>query len=223
MPALAVDTTAEFGSIALIDASGVREEVLLYAPRGFSGPLFEQIEALLARRNVPLAEIDLFAGASGPGSFTGVRIGLAAMKGLAEVLGKPVIAVSNLEALAEFGQADLRATVIDARRGEVFAALFDRGGAPVIAECVAPFPRFLEMLGDRECEFVSTNFDPFQPALRGTRFERCPGVTAPRALAGAIGQIALRRAASGAVSDPAAIEANYVRRSDAELLWKLEA
>jgi len=223
MPALAVDTTAEFGSIALLDASGIREEVLLYAPRGFSGPLFEQLEALLARQNVLLADIDLFAGASGPGSFTGVRIGLAAVKGLAEVLGKPAIAVSNLEALAEFGQGDLRATVIDARRGEVFAALFDRNGAPVIAETVVSFPRFLELLEDRECEFISTNFDPFRPALSGTRFERCPVVTAPRALAGAIGRIALRRAASGAVSDPAAIEANYVRRSDAELLWKLKA
>jgi tRNA threonylcarbamoyladenosine biosynthesis protein TsaB len=217
---LAVDTTAEFGSIALLDESGVREEVLLYAPRGFSGPLFEQVEALLARHNVPLAAIDLFAGASGPGSFTGVRIGLAAVKGLGEVLSRPVIAVSNLEALAEFGQGDLRATVIDARRGEVFAAVFDRSGNPLIAECVATFPRFLEMLGDRDCEFISTNFDPFRPALSGTRFERYSVITAPRGLAGAIGRIALRRAASGEIFDPAAIEANYVRRSDAELLWK---
>ena len=73
------------------------------------------------------------------------------------------MAVSNLEALAEFGKADLRATIIDARRGEVFAALFDRDGTPLIPECVVAFPRFLEMLGDRECEFISTNFDPSAP------------------------------------------------------------
>jgi tRNA threonylcarbamoyladenosine biosynthesis protein TsaB len=143
------------------------------------------------------------------------------------VLGKPVIAVSNLEALAEFGEGDLRATLIDARRGEVFAALFDRDGAAVIPECVVSFPRFLEMLGDRDCEFISSNFDPFRPALVGTRFEHCPVTAAPRAMAGTIGRIAMRRLGAGAgivaTGDPAAIEANYVRRSDAELLWKEQA
>ena len=246
MLTLAVDTTAEFGSIALVPSKNQvgqvvnlrpisnrpaeehltafgEAEILLHAPGGFSGLLFEQIQALLAREEVQLSDIDLFAGASGPGSFTGVRIGLAAIKGLAEVLGKPAIAVSNLEALAEFGQGDLRATIIDARRGEVFAALFERDGTPLIPECVVAFPRFLEMLGDRECEFISTNFDPFRAAVVGTRFERFPVITAPRALAATIGRTAIRRAALGAITDPAAIEANYVRRSDAELLWKQQA
>ena len=109
MLALAVDTTADFGSIALADENGVREEVVIHAPRGFSHVLFGEIEALLARQRVRLTEIDLFAGASGPGSFTGVRVGLAAIKGLAEVFGKRVVAVSNLEALAEFGQSGARA------------------------------------------------------------------------------------------------------------------
>ena len=96
MLTLAVDTTANFGSIALADENGVREEVLLHAPQGFSNVLFGEIEALLVRQGVLLPEIDLFAGASGPGSFTGVRVGLSAIKGLAEVLGKRVVAVSNL-------------------------------------------------------------------------------------------------------------------------------
>jgi tRNA threonylcarbamoyladenosine biosynthesis protein TsaB len=220
MPTLAIDTTAEFGSIALVDSQGTREEILLHAPQGFSGPLFEQIEALLKRHEVQLKDIDLFAAASGPGSFTGVRIGLAAVKGLGEVLGKPVIAVSNLDALAQFGAGDLRAAVIDARRGEVYAALFDRSCAPVIPETVLPFPRFLDLTGTREFEWIATNFDPFRAALMGTRFEGYRVITAPRALAGAIGRIAIRRMRDGAVCDPLAIEANYVRRSDAELLWK---
>src|SRR5579863_8208772 len=128
MLTLAVDTTAEFGSIALADNGDVVEEVLLHEPKGFSGALFGQIDALLKRRGIALTEIGLFAGASGPGSFTGVRVGLAAIKGLAEILGKRVVAVSNLEALAEFGQSNARATVIDARRGEVYAALYDETG-----------------------------------------------------------------------------------------------
>jgi tRNA threonylcarbamoyladenosine biosynthesis protein TsaB len=220
MLTLAVDTTAEFGSIAIADRNGIRDEMLLREPKGFSGVLFRQIEVLLERQDLRLEDIELFAGASGPGSFTGVRIGLAAIKGLGEVLGRPVIAVSNLEALAEYGTAELRATVIDARRGEIFGALFDRSGAQVIPEMVINFPKFLELLANREFEWVSTDFGPFRDSLTGAAFREHPVTLAPRALAGAIAQIAMRRIAAGAPADPAGVDANYVRRSDAELLWK---
>ena len=215
MLTLAVDTTAEFGSIALGGS-----EILLHEPKGFSGALFGQIEALLAREGASLNDVDLFAGASGPGSFTGVRIGLAAIKGLAEVLGKPAIAVSNLEALAEYGSADLRATIIDARRGEIYGALFDREGNRVIEETVIAFPKFLELLSGRKFEWIATDFGPFRAALAGTPFEMLPISIAPRALAGKIGAIAVRRWKSGVQADAAGIEANYVRRSDAEILFK---
>lgn len=208
---LAVDTTAEFGSIALADDNDIREEVLIHAPQGFSQVLFGEIEALLKRRRVPLMEIDLFAGASGPGSFTGVRVGLSAIKGMAEVCGKRVVAVSNLEALAEFGESDARATIIDARRGEVYAALYDGAGNQIVPEAALPFERFQQILANRQVEWISQGFEP----LSGYG-----GITAPRAIAGAIARIAIRRANNGLAQDPATIEANYVRRSDAELLWK---
>jgi tRNA threonylcarbamoyladenosine biosynthesis protein TsaB len=201
---LAVDTTGSFGSIALADANGVREEVPVHAPEGFSNVLFGAIEGLLARQAVTLPEIELFAGASGPGSFTGVRVGLSAIKGLAEVLGKRVVAVSNLEALAEFGKSDARATVIDARRGEVYAALYDGAGRQIVPEVVLPHQRFLALLPEGPIEWISQDFAPFN---------------APRSLAAAIARIAIRRAAAGLAQDPAVIEANYVRRSDAELLF----
>jgi tRNA threonylcarbamoyladenosine biosynthesis protein TsaB len=222
MLTLAVDTTAVFGSIALADENGVREEVLLHASEGFSGVLFGAIEALLVGAGVPLREIDLFAGASGPGSFTGVRVGLAAIKGLAEVLGKRVAAVSNLEALAAFGESDWRAAIIDARRGEVYAALYDDRGTPIIPEVVLPFQKFLSLLPEREFEWISHDFAPFRPAVEGTRFAQYRVVEAPRALAAAIAGIAIRLADEGLAKDPAAIEANYVRRSDAELLYRLQ-
>ena len=195
---LAVDTTAESGSIALADENGVRDEVLIHAPQGFSRVLFGEIEALLARQRVGLRDIELFAGASGPGSFTGVRVGLSAIKGLAEVLGKRVVAVSNLEALAEFGTTDMRATVIDAHRGEVYAALYDGSGNAIIPEAVLPLERFTELVDGREVEWIK----------------------APPTIAGAVAAIAIRKAMKGLSQDPAAIEANYVRRSDAELLWR---
>jgi tRNA threonylcarbamoyladenosine biosynthesis protein TsaB len=198
MLTLAVDTTAESGTIALADENGIREEVLIRAPQGFSRVLFGEIEALLARQSVGLRDIELFAGASGPGSFTGVRVGLSAIKGLAEVLGKRVVAVSNLEALAEFGTTGVRATIIDAHRGEVYAALYDDAGNAIIPEAVLPLERFVQLAGVREVEWIK----------------------APRAIAGAVAAIAIRKARKGLSQDPAAIEANYVRRSDAELLWR---
>jgi tRNA threonylcarbamoyladenosine biosynthesis protein TsaB len=220
MLTLAVDTTAEFGSIALASEFEVLEEVLLHETHGHSTSLFGQISALLERKSVRLEDIGLFAGASGPGSFTGVRVGLSAVKGLAEVLGKPAAAISNLRALASFGTANARATVIDARRGEIFGALFDSDGAAIVDETVISFPRFLELLNERSFEWVCADFTPFIAMLAGNRFEATPVVNAPRALAGAVARLALRRLREGGLCDPAAIEANYVRRSDAELLWK---
>jgi tRNA threonylcarbamoyladenosine biosynthesis protein TsaB len=224
MLTLAIDTTADFGSIALVDESGVREELLLHAPEGFSGILFPQIEALLARHSLALDAIELFAGASGPGSFTGVRIGLAAIKGLAETVGRPAIAVSNLETLASFGQG-WRAPLIDARRGEVYCALFDPAGHAAVPESVLPFPKLLTLCTSplaavHEFQWICTNFDPFRPAVAGTAFEKFTVIAAPRALAAGAAAIAMERFQAGAVSDSAAIEANYVRRSDAELLFQ---
>ncbi len=210
---LALDTTREFGSIALVTGNETLDEVLLHAPDGFGHILFENIARLLKRNKIALEDITLFAAASGPGSFTGVRIGLACIKGLAEATGKPAAGVSNLEALAEFSGAPSRAVVIDARRGEVYAALF---GDATIPESVLPFQDFLDLLPPGPVEFISTDFAQFLPALNGTRFADSRAITAPRAVAAAVGKIAARRAPT----DVAVLDANYVRRSDAELLFK---
>lgn len=216
MLTLAVDTTADYGSMAIADENGVREEALLHAPQGFSHVLFGEIEALLKRLGLHLADIELFAGASGPGSFTGVRVGLSAMKGLAEVLGKKVVAVSNLEAVAEYGTAAARAVVIDARRGEVYAAVYDDAGNQLVQEVVAPFSTFVPMLPDTPVEWVSPDDEALTRLLRESGLGSCAVTKAPRAVAGTIARIAIRRKNA---LDPAAIEANYVRRSDAELLY----
>ena len=217
---LAVDTTHEFGSLALLEGTEVVEEVLLHAPEGFGQVLFGRLAELLDRRGHAIQEMDCFAAASGPGSFTGVRIGLACVKGLAEATGKLVAAVSNLEALATFGTAPLRAVVMDARRGEVYGAVYNQRGEAILPETVMPFTAWLQSLPEGEIEFVSTDFSPFAAALAGTRFERAGIATTPRALAAAVGRIACLRLRAGRAADPAAIDANYVRRSDAELFWK---
>jgi tRNA threonylcarbamoyladenosine biosynthesis protein TsaB len=217
---LAVDTTHEFGSLAILEGTEVLEEVLLHSPEGFGQVLFGRLAELLDRRGRKIQEMDCFAAASGPGSFTGVRIGLACVKGLAEAAGKLVAAVSNLEALATFGTGPLRAVVMDARRGEVYGAVYNQRGEAILPETVMPFTAWLHSLPEGEIEFVSTDFSLFAAVLAGTRFERAGIATAPRALAAAVGRIACLRLRAGRAAEPAAIDANYVRRSDAELFWK---
>jgi tRNA threonylcarbamoyladenosine biosynthesis protein TsaB len=203
---LAVDTTAEFGSIAL---GG--EEFLLHAPDGFGGVIFQHIERLLERVDMRLDDVEGFAAAAGPGSFTGVRIGLACVKGLAEATGKKAIAVSNLETISRYGSAEYRVALIDARRGEVYAAVYRADGSVVLEETVCAFPALLERLPQGDVEFIAQSIGPFEAALAGKKF-----VEAPRAIAAMVAQIA----GSAQLVDPASLDANYVRRSDAELLFK---
>jgi tRNA threonylcarbamoyladenosine biosynthesis protein TsaB len=213
---LSIDTTGDFGSIALLRDNAM-VEVPLHSTDGFAHVLFEQIEQLLCRCGVQLSDVDCFASAAGPGSFTGVRVGLTAAKGLAEATGKPLVTVSNLRAIASFGSAALRSAIMDARRGEIYAGLYMASGQLVGEERVLAFPQWLALLPQAEVEFVATDITPFAAALAGTRFKNI--TPAPRALAGAIARLAAGEFDQGRLADPAAADANYVRRSDAELKW----
>ena len=195
---LAIDTTSEFGSIALAEDGLVIEEVGLHSPDGFAHVLFGEIERLLARHDLKITDIEGFAAAAGPGSFTGVRVGLTAAKGLAEATGRKVVAVSNLQALASLGTGTWRAPVIDARRGDVFGAVYDADLRLASPEVVMKLDDFLRNLP----EGVEVIHD------------------ASKHLAGAIARIANGEFQAGRAQDPAGIDANYVRRSDAELMWR---
>ena len=197
MKILAIDATSERGSIALTDSDRVIEEVALRPADGFGHILFGEIEALLARHHVRISDVEGFAAACGPGTFTGVRMGLTAVKGLAEALSRKVVAVSNLKAMAWFGTGDLRATWIDARRGEIYGAVYNAALELVQDEAVIKYDAWLASL----------------PA----GVEIIPDT---RVLAAAIGRIAAVEFAAGRAVDPLLVDANYVRRADAELSWK---
>jgi tRNA threonylcarbamoyladenosine biosynthesis protein TsaB len=215
---LAIDTTGAVGSIALVGERGLVEEVTIDSPDGFAHVLFDEIERLLERHALNISQIEAFASASGPGSFTGVRVGLTAVKGLAEATGRKVIAVSNLQALAWYGSRPVRAVVLDARRGEVYGAVYNPALQLVQEEVVAPLPAWLASLPQGELEIVAQGF-PLAGAAESILGNH-PVVQAPKTLAGSIGRIAFDRLLTGEVLDPAEVDANYVRRSDAELLWK---
>lgn len=210
---LALDTTAELGGIALYDGGrNALAEMSIHSPEGFGHILFDHIARLLEREKTGIGQIDCFAAASGPGSFTGVRIGLAAAKGLAEAASKPVVAVSNLRALAWFGSGPLRATLLDARRGEIYGAVYGPALEPVQPERVMKFCDWFESLPAGPVEFIGTDLSPFAAALGSA-----PVVHIAGTLAGAVARIAHAEFLAGRAADPAAADANYVRRSDAEL------
>ena len=217
---LSIDTTSEHGSLALLAGGEVVGQVERQSKEGFGHLLYLEMERLLATHGWQLASVDCVAAAAGPGSFTGIRVGLAAVKGLGEALGRPVVAVSNLQAVAWHGTAPLRATVIDARRGEVYGAVYSASLQILVPETVASLQSWLGTLPDGEMELLSTDAGFFGGALEGTRFRHLPVRQVPRSLAAAVGSIAAARLAAGLALAPAAVDANYVRRSDAELFWK---
>jgi tRNA threonylcarbamoyladenosine biosynthesis protein TsaB len=201
---VAIDTTGQFGSLALVQDGVVVEEMLLESPDGFAHVLFPHLDKLMLRHGWSHASVTGYAAAAGPGSFTGVRVGLAAIKGLAEAAGARAAAVSNLMAMASYGSAALRAPFFDARRGEIYGAVYDSSLRLIGRETVGPFGAWQESL-PAEAELLTPAPEVFGVVATKT----------PRGLAGAIGRLA-----GTLLADPASIDANYVRRSDAELKWK---
>ena len=206
---VAIDTTNEFGSIALVEDGAIVEETPLHSPDGFGHVLFPELQQLMERHAWSFDHVAGFAAGAGPGSFTGVRVGLAAVKGLAETASVQAAAVSNLEAMASLGSSALRAPFFDARRGEIFGALYDSDLVAVRPAMAQPFADWLASVPP-DAELMTPDPAPFAEALSGR-----PVTVTPRALAGAIGKLALSQ-----LQDPVALDANYVRRSDAELNWK---
>jgi tRNA threonylcarbamoyladenosine biosynthesis protein TsaB len=217
---LAIDTTSEFGSLAVRVDNETKAELDLHSRDGFGHLLFPAIEKILEEARLRLQDVDCFAGATGPGAFTGVRLDLAAVKGLAEAMGKPAVGVSNLRALSTFGRHQNRAVVLDARRAEIFGAVYDAETRITSPEIVMKFSAWLATLDLAEYDFISHDWSPLRPIFAGTRFAEMPVTEAPRPLAAAIAQCAEVDGACGLWTGPAALDANYVRRCDAEFYWK---
>jgi tRNA threonylcarbamoyladenosine biosynthesis protein TsaB len=213
MTVLAVDTTSEHGSLVIRRDGVTKAKLSLHAPQGFSHLVFAAVAELLKAADMRLGEVDVFAAASGPGSFTGVRVGLSLAKGLAEATGRKAAGISNLRVLSVFGTRPLRVPLIDARRGETYAAIYDQNLQLVLGESVGDLPTWLAALPAAEYEFLS-HMDLSH--LDGTRFGAMPRKTPPQDLAE--GVAICTELDDG--SDPAALDANYVRKSDAELFWR---
>src|SRR6516164_7291237 len=133
MRVLAVDTSSEHGSVCVTDNGEVLGEIRLASSVQYSERLFRSIEFLFQHLNFQLSDIDIFAAARGPGSFTGLRVGLAAMEAFVSAHGKRGAGVTTLEALAwKTGIRDVPVVpMIDARRGDIYGAVYRHSDALV--------------------------------------------------------------------------------------------
>lgn len=147
MKVLAIDTSSSMGSIALVEDEFLLGEYSLYVKGTHSEKLLPLIKEVLNNSAVSLNEIDCLGVAIGPGSFTGLRIGLSTVKGIAFSLKKPIIGISSLEALAwNFLYSNfLICPILDARKGELYTAIFTSDIKKInrITEDLAIFPKDL--------------------------------------------------------------------------------
>ncbi len=133
MKLLAIDTSTDYLSVAVMDGRKVLSRVHRKVPRSHSSLLMPTIDSCLTQARLGLAKIGVFAVSVGPGSFTGLRIGVATIKGLAFVTKAPIVAVPTLDAIAENGRriCGILCTVLDARKGKVYACIYRSDGQTV--------------------------------------------------------------------------------------------
>ena len=213
MNVLAIDTSSDHGSVAVTAGGELLGEIRLISSIQHSERLFRSIDFLFEHVDLTLEEIDLFAAARGPGSFTGLRIGLAAMEGFAFANGKPSAGISALAALAwQVGITDSSiAPVLDARRGEIYSALFRREGEALIelhpAVVLKP-AQWLSVLPEGEISFCGSGVMKYR-----SMFDGKPGssiVPVDPYLATSIARMAV-------TSNRQALEPFYICKSDAEV------
>lgn len=227
---LGIDTSGRQGGVALLQAQG--EEL---APLGlstisggqYSELLLSTIAGLLARHGLQRSSIGLIGVASGPGSFTGLRISIATVKGLAEAFATPVVAVSVLEAIADASGAEGRViAAIDAQRSEVFWGEYKLESAPAspkvalrsapsfVSEALASFADFTRLASVEAAPKVFTPDEALAARLRQVNVDV---VVRASPSAEDFARIAYRKFLAGVRADVATLDANYLRRSDAEL------
>lgn len=197
----------------------------------YSSWLLPAVGACLGEAGVGMAGVELLAVCTGPGSFTGVRVGLTTVKAWAEVHGKKVVGVSRLEAMAGCAeaQAPFVAAYYDAQRGQMFAAMYrrkDGGLERVEEEMVIEAGSFLRMATEeagRE-RIAWVTLDPqLITGVEGWKARADIGDSMHQVegdLADKIGEVGEERARKEHFTDPLELDANYVRRSDAEIFWK---
>jgi tRNA threonylcarbamoyladenosine biosynthesis protein TsaB len=220
---LAADTSGKHGSIALArcgpESACAVLEVAPLEGGTFCAQLVPQIAALLTKHGFSKTDIGGFAVVSGPGSFTGLRVGLAAVKALAEVLEKPIAAVSLLEAVAASGGSPGKVTaVLDAGRGEVYVGEYEirDDGAHLLGERLLTRAELLQVATG---SIVVTPDHDLAVAVRSAQLH-VQVIDLPRS--DAIARLGWKKIRAGQTVSPEGLDANYIRRSS-EIFSKISS
>jgi tRNA threonylcarbamoyladenosine biosynthesis protein TsaB len=228
---LAIDTCDSRGGVVLLRREEIVGISVHETAEDYSSWLLPAVARVLEKAEVGMAEVDGYGVAAGPGSFTGVRVGLTTVKAWGEVYRKPIAAVSRLEAvgLRAQGGTGYVGACLDAQRGQVFGAVYKRNGDGLerIGDemVIAPgtfVATAVDIAGGERIAWAST--DPHcllklpewaERAKRNEAVDRVGGL-----LAEMVARMAAGELTAGRHTDALALDANYVRRSDAEIFWK---
>ena len=213
---LSIDTSGRNGSVALVRAEESAFKTLTLLPlegRMYSAQLIPAIDEALNQTHLTKRDVDAFVVASGPGSFTGLRVGLSTVKALSEVLNKPIAAVSVLEAVARSTEVRGRVIVaLDAGRKQVFVSDCDFSSGKS-AESLVTFEQFFAALPAMNAELFSPDATVRQAAASHNLVLH--EIATPQA--DTFARIGYEKLRAGENTDAEVLEANYIRASDAEL------
>jgi tRNA threonylcarbamoyladenosine biosynthesis protein TsaB len=220
---LAVDTTTPGGSVALLEDVTLLGEANVDSAATHSARLFRSIDFLVAALGKDIKDVDAFAVAAGPGSFTGLRIGVGAVKSLGFASGKPVAPVSTLLALASKLASEgtpLVCPLLDAKKGEIYAGLFEfRDG--VLVETVAqgaydPEAFFSRLPAGRAIAFAGSGVTAYRTGIVSHAGDQARFPGRSPFIAAEVGRIGAGLLRAGQGIDAASLEPIYFRRSQAE-------
>ncbi|MGD8834166.1 MAG: tRNA (adenosine(37)-N6)-threonylcarbamoyltransferase complex dimerization subunit type 1 TsaB [Desulfobacteraceae bacterium] len=221
---LAVDTATEICGVALAVDDQIKTELTLSQGVTHTQSIMAAIESVLVMNRMDVGAIDVYAVTRGPGSFTGLRIGVSTVKGLALATAKPMLGISSLEVLANQAPAasDLICPIMDARRNEVYWALYKRTGADKIsvalAEQVGPVSALVESV-ENACYFIGNGVTQYRDTIN--HLIKAPAQWAADESNGirpsVLARLAWQRVRNGEIDDIRAFSPVYLRKSDAEI------
>ncbi len=220
---LAVDTTTPSGSVALLEGEVLLGEAGIESPATHSARLLRTVDFLLGAHGRDVKDVDAFAVTAGPGSFTGIRIGVGAVKALAFASGKPVAPVSTLLALAEKLSEDgesLVCPLLDAKKEEIYAGLFE-AGTDGLAELIPqgaydPDAFFARLPPERAIVFAGSGLAVCREKLLAAVGGRARFPRRSSFIAAEVARLGAAIVRAGGGVDAAALEPIYYRRSQAE-------
>jgi len=217
---LAIDTATNSGGAALSRNGEVIASLMVKTPLQYAEKILYLVDFLLNQHKLKLGEMDCFAVANGPGSFTGLRVGIATVKGFCQGLNKPAVGISTLESLAyRFCWAHSRvAPMIDARRNQIYGAIFKFNGSQIELEQkeeVTSPAQWLKGIPSREYLFVGDGARLYKETIVAAHPEARVLETDNRLLE-ALSQLAYQRFKEAKTQSAQQLKANYIRPSDAK-------